>query len=66
MTIMENNKKCPYCGQEEIPFKLGICICGEQVGSIQYVKDSHKFASNYYSFLEIRNNPLATGFEPSS
>lgn len=66
MTIMENNKKCPYCGQEEIPFKLGICICGEQVGSIQYVKDSHEFASNYYSFLEIRNNPLATGFEPSS
>ena len=62
---MENIKKCPYCGQEKIPFKLGICICGEQVGNIQYVKDSHEFASNYYSFLGIKNNPQATRFEPS-
>ena len=66
ITFMENNKTCPYCGQKEIPFKLGVCICGEQVGKIQYVKDPHMFASYHYSYLGIRNNPLAAGFEPVS
>ena len=54
--IMENYKTCPSCGQEKIPFKLGVCICGRQVGSIQYVKDSQEFASNHDSFLGKRNN----------
>jgi len=55
---MENYKTCPRCGQEKIPFKLGVCVCGNQVGSIQYVKDSQEFASNHDSFLGIRNNQL--------
>jgi len=54
--IMGNYKTCPRCGQEKIPFKLGVCFCGNQVGSIQYVKDLHEFASNNDSFLGIRNN----------
>ena len=52
---MENYKTCPRCGQEKIPFKLGVCICGNQVGSIQYVKDSQEFAFNHDSFLGIRS-----------
>ena len=56
--IMENYKTCPRCGQEKIPFKLGVCICGRQVGSIQYVKDSQEFAANHDSLLGIRNKPL--------
>ena len=48
-SISENYKTCPHCGQDQIPFKLGICICGKQVGKIQYVKNSEIFARNYYS-----------------
>ena len=47
----EDNRKCPFCGQALIPFKLGVCICGQQVGSIQYVKDPHMFAKNHYFYL---------------
>ncbi|MGH1521939.1 MAG: hypothetical protein ACRBB2_06175 [Nitrosopumilus sp.] len=45
----ENYKACPHCGQDQIPFKLDICVCGKQVGKIQYVKNSETFARNYYS-----------------
>ena len=43
-------KECPYCGQSEIPFKLGVCICGRQVGGIQYVRNPKVFAKNYYYY----------------
>jgi len=46
------DKECPYCGQVQIPFKLGICICGGQVGKIKYVNTPKNFAKNYYSYLE--------------
>ena len=62
--IMENYKTCPRCGQEKIPFKLGVCIFGRQMDSIQYVKDSQEFAANHDSFLGIRNKPLISWFEP--
>ena len=39
---------------KKIPFKLGVCICGNQVGSIQYVKDSQEFAFNHDSFLGMK------------
>jgi hypothetical protein len=41
-------KECPYCGQCMIPFKLGVCICGAQVGKIQYVQNPIKFAKEQY------------------
>ena len=44
-------KECPYCGQNTIPFKKGVCICGGQVGNVQYVKNPEKFARNYYSYI---------------
>ncbi|MDH5431544.1 MAG: hypothetical protein OEW78_06650 [Nitrosopumilus sp.] len=45
-------KNCPYCGQSKIPFKLGVCICGKQVGAIQYVESPSRFAKNHYSHIE--------------
>ena len=48
----DDYKNCPYCGQSKIPFKLGVCICGKQVGTIQYVNDTKKFVKNYYSYIE--------------
>ena len=47
----EEYKKCPYCGQSKIPFKKGVCICGKQVGSIQYVNNPKSFAKRYYSYI---------------
>jgi hypothetical protein len=44
-------KTCPYCGQGTIPFKLGVCICGKQIGNIQYVQNADSFARNYYSYV---------------
>ena len=48
----EAYKTCPYCGQGKIPFKLGVCVCGAQVGDIQYVKNAVRFAkSQYYCYV---------------
>ena len=45
-------KTCPYCGQGKIPFKLGVCMCGRQVGDIKYVVNAKKFAlGQYYSYI---------------
>ena len=44
-------KECPYCGQNWIPFKKGVCICGKQVGNIRYVNKPEKFAKKYYSYI---------------
>ena len=48
----ESYKICPYCGQRKIPFKMGVCVCGKQVGSIQYVKDPKKYAKHWYSYID--------------
>jgi hypothetical protein len=44
-------KTCPNCGQGVIPFKLGVCICGIQVGKIQYVQNAGSFAQSHYSYV---------------
>ena len=44
-------RECPFCGQGIIPFKLGVCICGQQIGCIQYVENTQLFAKNYYAYL---------------
>jgi hypothetical protein len=46
-------RQCPYCPNNTIPFKLGVCICGNQVGDIQYVQNPKTFAKNYYSNIGI-------------
>ena len=46
----EHYKECPYCGQNQIPFKMGVCICGHQIGRIQYIKNTENYAKNYYSY----------------
>lgn len=44
-------KTCPYCGQSKIPFKMGVCICGAQVGKIQYVNDPQRIVNQYYTYV---------------
>ena len=49
-------KECPCCGQRKIPFKMGVCVCGNQVGGIQYVNSAEKFANvQYYSYVGTPN-----------
>ena len=49
-------KECPCCGQRKIPFKMGVCVCGAQVGDIQYVNSAEKFANvQYYEYIGNEN-----------
>jgi len=32
-----NYKNCPSCGQGLIPFRYGLCICGEQIGFTKFL-----------------------------
>jgi hypothetical protein len=45
-------KQCPYCGQSKIPFKMGVCICGKQVGNITYVNNAETYAKSWYAYLK--------------
>ena len=45
-------RECSLCGQGIIPFKLGVCICGQQMGCVQYVENTQLFAKNYFTHLE--------------
>ena len=48
---MENNyRMCPYCGKNQIPFDLKLCICGKSIEKIQYVKNTKNHAVNWYSY----------------
>ena len=38
-------------GQQQIPFKMEVCICGNQIGKIRYVKNSETYAKNWYSYI---------------
>ena len=39
-----------------VSFNLGVCVCGMQVGCIQYVKNPAKFAKGqYYSYVGDSN-----------
>ena len=49
-TQQNDYKTCPHCGQNEIPFKMGICKCGKQVSNIQYIQNTKRFAQNNYSY----------------
>ena len=51
----DDYKKCPYCKQNKIPFKLGVCICGEQVEAIQHVQNTKQFVISYYSYEDRLN-----------
>ena len=50
--VIGNLISCHSCGQGLVPFKKGVCVCGTQVGSIQYVNDPEKFAKYHYSYME--------------
>ena len=44
-------KTCPYCGQSKIPFKKGVCVCGAQVGKVQYVNNPKNTVKQFYTYI---------------
>ncbi len=50
----DDYKICPNCGQGKIPFKKGVCICGKQIGKIQYIKNTQKFVKTNYSNVDSK------------
>ena len=47
----QNYKQCPYCGQSKVPFKMGVCVCGKQVGNITYINNAETYAKNWYNWI---------------
>ena len=60
--MFQDYKACPLCGQNEIPFKKGVCPkCCCQIGDIQYVRDPQQYVkSNYYTINVVNKNRLYT------
>ena len=52
--MFQDYKACPKCGQNEIPFKKGICSkCCNQIGDIQYVKDPKEYVESNYGNIKM-------------
>ena len=47
--MFQDYKACPYCEQNELPFKKGVCPkCCKMVGDIQYVRDPIEYVESNY------------------
>jgi len=57
------DKFCSTCGQGKISFKMGVCMCENQVGKTQYVNDTEKFAKNQYHFYARTSKVEKLGIE---
>ena len=52
--IFQDYKACPRCGQNELPFKKGICPkCSYQIGDIRYVKDPKEYVKSNYGDVKM-------------
>ena len=52
--MFQDYKACPNCGQNELPFKKGICPrCCKQIGDIQYVKDPKGYIESNYGNVKM-------------
>ncbi|MGI9566970.1 MAG: hypothetical protein ACR2LL_08165, partial [Nitrosopumilus sp.] len=53
--IFQDYKSCSFCGQNQFPFKKGVCPkCYNQVGDIQYVKDPKEYVKSNYGNVKMR------------
>ncbi|MDH5417431.1 MAG: hypothetical protein OEW86_05495 [Nitrosopumilus sp.] len=52
--MFQDYKACPHCGQNEFPFKKGICSkCCKQIGDVQYVKDPKEYVESNYGNVKM-------------
>ena len=62
--MFQDYKACTFCGQNEIPFKKGICPkCCNQVGDIQYVKDPKEYVESNYGNVKMGIKEVYQGLD---
>ena len=62
--MFQDYKACPHCGQNEFPFKKGICPkCCKQVGDVQYVKDPKEYVESNYANIKMEIKEAHKGLD---
>ena len=52
--MFQDYRACPQCGQNEFPFKKGVCPrCSRQIGDVQYVKDPQEYVESNYGDVKM-------------
>ena len=52
--MFQDYKACPHCGQNELPFKKGVCPkCSNQISDIQYVKNASEYVRSNYGGIQM-------------
>ena len=63
--MFQDYKACYFCGQNQIPFKKGVCPkCCNQVGDIQYVKDPREYVQSNYGAINVGEVALHAKGDP--
>ena len=62
--MFQDYKACSHCGQNELPFKKGICPrCCNQVGDIQYVKNPREYVESNYDNIKTGIKEIYQGLD---
>jgi len=62
--MFQDYKACSFCGQNEIPFKKGVCPkCCNQIGYIQYVKNPREYVISNYGEMKIGITEVYQGLD---
>ncbi|MGI9567401.1 MAG: hypothetical protein ACR2LL_10375 [Nitrosopumilus sp.] len=52
--MFQDYKACPVCGQNDIPFKKGICPkCSKQVCDVQYVRNPREYVKSNHGNIKM-------------
>ena len=62
--MFQDYKACSHCGQNELPFKKGVCprYCN-QVSDIQYVKNPREYIKSNYGDVKMGIMELYQGLD---
>lgn len=62
--MFQDYKACPNCGQNDIPFKKGVCPrCGKQIGDVQYVRDPQEYVESNYGSIKMGIREIYQGLD---
>ena len=62
--MFQDYKACPQCGQNEFPFKKGVCPrCCKQIGEVQYVKDPQEYVESNYGDVKMGIREVYQGLD---
>lgn len=62
--MFQDYRACPHCGQNEIPFKKGVCPrCSRQIGYVQYVKDPQEYVESNYGDIKMGIKEVYQGLD---